>query len=119
MKEAKHYLYRNLHKNMFSIKYKQKVILRNNFQIMKEVNFIVHKNGQEKVRLEKRKNVHAMISGYLVNKDDFKLEEYNLIELYYNPYITNTFIIKDTKKEIFEAKFVLAKNNRIFLLEKN
>jgi hypothetical protein len=130
--EAKYYLYRNLHKNMFSIKYKGIVIDRNNFQVMKNVLFNVSKKGQERVRKEKRKNVHATVSGFLVSLNELGFNKtttlndikekfgYQIIELYYNPYITDTFQIKDTKKEIekFDEKngFVLAKDNKIYLI---
>jgi len=131
---AKYYLYRNLHKNMFSIKYKGIVIDRNNFQIMKNVSFNVNKKGQELVRKEKRKNVHATISGFLVSLNELGFNKattlndikekfgYKIIELYYNPYTTDTFQIKDIKKEIkkFDEKdgFILAKDNKIYLLIK-
>ena len=115
--KAKYYLYRNLHKNMFSIKYKQKVIDRNNYQIMKDVIFVVSKKGQDRVRKEKRKNVHATISGFLVNESEFNINLYNLIELYYNPYTTDYFTIKETKENIYNTKYILAKDNRIFKLE--
>ena len=131
---AKYYLYKNLHKNMFSIKYKGIVIDRNNFQIMKNVSFNVNKKGQELVRKEKRKNVHATISGFLVSLNELGFNKattlndikekfgYKIIELYYNPYTTDTFQIKDIKKEIkkFDEKdgFILAKDNKIYLLIK-
>lgn len=117
MNKAKYYIYRNLHKNMFSIQYKQKVIDRNNFQIIKEVKFVISKKGQDRVRKEKRKNVHAKISGFLVSKDDFDLSKFDLIELYYNPYIHNNFIIRNSNINIFATEFVLAKDNRIYKLE--
>jgi hypothetical protein len=115
--KAKYYLYRNLHKNMFSIKYKQKVIDRNNLQIMSDVKFNVSQKGRERVLREKRKNVHATVSGFLVNKNEFNINLYNLIELYYNPYTTDYFIIKETKEYIYNAEYILAKDNRIFKLE--
>jgi hypothetical protein len=81
---------------------------------MKDVIFNISKNGQDRVRLEKRKNVHATVSGFLVNKEDIDLNNYNLIELYYNPYTTDTFIIKSTGEVITTTDYVLAKDNRIF-----
>ena len=117
MNKARYYLYRNLHKNMFSIKYKQKVIDRNNYQIMKDVIFVISKKGQNRVRKEKRKNVHATVSGFLVNENEFNINLYDLIELYYNPYTTNYFTIKETKENIYDTKYILAKENRIFKLQ--
>ncbi|RLC44937.1 MAG: hypothetical protein DRH57_08760 [Candidatus Cloacimonadota bacterium] len=114
MSKARYYIYRNLHKNMFSIKYKQKVIDRNNFQVMKDVIFVISKKGQDRVRLEKRKNVHATVSGFLVDSDDIDMTKYDLVELYYNPYTTDNFIIKETGKAITKTDYVLAKDNRIF-----
>ena len=114
MSKARYYLYRNLHKNMFSIKYKQKVIDRNNFQVMKDIVFVISKKGQDRVRLEKRKNVHSTVSGFLVNKDDIEMSNYDLVELYYNPYTTDTFIVKSTGEAITKTEYVLAKENRIY-----
>jgi len=110
----KYYIYRNLHKNMFSVKYDGKVIKWTNFEIIKNVEFKVSQKGRERVIKEKRKNVHATIAGDLI--DSINLKNYELIELYYNPYITETFQIKYNKEPIYNADLVLVINNKMYLL---
>ena len=60
-------VYYNLHKHTFSVTYKSKVILHADYVNLKNVEFRVRKGGKEKVRDEKRKNVHAFVIGDLVD----------------------------------------------------
>ena len=47
-RKAKYYIYRNLHKNCFSIKYKNKVIDYSEVLIAENVTFKVNKKGKKK-----------------------------------------------------------------------
>lgn len=110
---AKYYLYRNLHKNQFSIRYKGLVIKHINYQIMKNVEFKVSEKGRKRVLKEKQKNVHAMVAGDLI--EEINESCYEKEEIYYNPYITPKFIIKNTGMEITNCDLIMAKNNKIYL----
>jgi len=114
---AKYYTYRNLHNDSFSIKNRGLVIQRPKKVLLINVEFKVSQKGRERVIREKRKNVHAV----LVSEDYKLLDEtindyldYN-IEIYYNPYKTKTFIVKNTGEEIKHIQKALCINNRIFV----
>lgn len=90
---AKFYLYRNLHTQTFSLKYRGKVIKHPSSCIMHNVEFKVSVKGQARVRKEKRKNVHATLAGTHITRENssaFNLDDYR--EVYYNPYKTDSFI---------------------------
>ena len=60
--------------------------------------FRVSKAGNERVRKEKRKNVHAYVSGQL-GRPAGDLEGYSLDRAYYNPY-KNEFFVNDKGEEL-------------------
>lgn len=86
-------VYRNLHKKCFSIRDRKTklVIAHADGFIIKDAICKVGK-GRFKVREEKKKNVHAYISGKFV--DEAYFDTSNLDEIYYNPYVLDTFINK-------------------------
>lgn len=123
--KAKYYLYRNLHTGTFSLKYKGKVILHPKNLIMKNVCFNVSKLGQKKVRKEKRKNVHALISSFECNIFENKEElfeilkkEYIIREIYYNPYKYDNFVFKETEEIINESDLIFCFENKVFEIKK-
>ena len=119
MRKAKYYIYRNLHKNCFSVKYKGKVIKHSTCLILENCTFIVNQKGQERVLKEKRKNVHAYIAAENFKECDKNFNNENsLKKIYYNPYNTSSFIFEENLKTITTSKKILAKNNNIYLLEK-
>ena len=60
-------VYYNLHKHTFSVTYDSKVIMHADYVKLEDVEFRVRKGGKEKVRDEKRKNVHAFVIGKLLD----------------------------------------------------
>lgn len=112
--KALNYLYRNLHTNTFSIRFKGLVIKHPTSLIMNNVSFKVNENSRKRVVKEKRKNVHAFLTfdGY----EEVKfIDISNKKEIYYDPYIYKNFIIKSTKKPIFEIKTAYGFNNKIYI----
>lgn len=108
------WIYRNLHKDCFSIMYKGRVIAYTNEIILKNVKFVVQKAGYEKFKSSGIKNVHAFVRGTITNLNnvtDFKEE------IIYNPKINNFFFNFKSKNPIYEANFSLLKNNKIFNLD--
>ena len=96
MSRAKFYIYRNLHQDCFSVKYRGRVISRATNIIAINPSFQVSEKGRQRVIKEQRKNVHA----YVVC-DDFLLPNsfsYHLYsvseegEVTYNPYTNTSFV---------------------------
>lgn len=103
------YVYKNLHLNLFSIRCEGKVINHRDELILEDARFLVGKKGRERVLREKRKNVHAGISGhwsedYLANPI---INSYTPHKVAYNPYKNETFVLtEDMETPINEAHFV-------------
>lgn len=89
---AKYYVYRNLYKNSFSVKYRGIVIHRPKTCILEDVEFKVSEVGRKRVLKEKRKNVHATVAGSIIKNinEPVNIEDYE--EIYYNPYKVSTFV---------------------------
>lgn len=103
MRQAKFYIYRNLHQNCFSIKYRGIVVGRATNIIAINPSFQVSEAGRQKVISERRKNVHA----YVVC-DDFLLDPqyYRVVnkgEVKYNPYKNESFVCDD--QPIFKSDY--------------
>jgi hypothetical protein len=89
---------------------------------LSDVEFRVRKGGKERVRGEKRKNVHAFVIGDLIDYCEHPCSE--VLEpsfgdlVTYNPYENDSFILKSTGESIFDADEVLLVNskNKIFVL---
>jgi hypothetical protein len=78
---------------------------------LKDVQFKVQKGGMNRVRKEKRKNVHAGVVGKIISSGG----EYNTdgwVLITYNPYKHNSFVEYETEKPIFKADEVILKNER-------
>ena len=78
---------------------------------LKDVQFKVQKGGMNRVRKEKRKNVHAGVVGKIIDSGG----EYNTdgwVLITYNPYKHNSFVEYETEKPIFKADEVILKNER-------
>jgi hypothetical protein len=84
---------------------------------LKDVLFKVQKGGQERVRKEKRKNVHAGVVGKIIDSGG----EYNTdgwVLATYNPYEHDTFVEYETEKPIYRAKEAILKNEREVWIKK-
>jgi hypothetical protein len=115
-------VYYNLHKNTFSVTYKERVIGLADFVRLTDVEFKVRPTGKEKVRKEKSKNVHAFVIGTMV---DYCLVPCETLPegssdtiVTYDPYIYDSFVIKSTKEPILSANEVEMINgkNKIFVV---
>ena len=93
------YVYFNLHKKVWSVRQSGKIVEHTKDIMLKDCRFLVSKAGQEKVRREKKKNVHAGVSGYVVDnipEDNI----YSEAHLTYNPYKYNGFVAINDPYEI-------------------
>lgn len=81
-------VYRNLHKGCWSVEQNGVVVFHCDRLGLSDCRFNVSKAGRERVRKEKKKNVHARISGYLSSYT------YNGqgVSVSYNPYTHDTFM---------------------------
>ena len=99
-------VYFNLHKKLFSVvamegENKGRVIEHIDKINLENCSFRVQKSGREKVLREKRKNVHAYISGYKVSSDNKRLQS----EATYNPYKYSTFVDKNSFLPVFNKEY--------------
>jgi hypothetical protein len=115
-------VYYNLHKHTFSVTYKSKVILHADYIKLKDVEFRVRGGGKEKVRSEKRKNVHAFVIGKLIDYCEFPCKELpnetSSKVITYDPYKYDSFVYKDNKEPVYKAKEVdmINHKNKIFVI---
>ena len=82
-------VYRNLHKNCYSIKQDGLVKAHAQKLSLEQCTFHVNEKGRDRVRKTKRKEVHAWVRGRLSNESGAPIP-YNRI--HYNPYETDQFV---------------------------
>ena len=105
----RHETYWNLHKNVFSVRVKGRVIQHIKAASICNVTFAVQPAGRAKVLLEKRKNVHAFVRGDWmtpVRWEWWHLASSHLNDDYrvaYNPYKAGTFVSCITGDAIYKA----------------
>ena len=92
------FIYKNLHKNCWSLKQDGLVKAHTHDVSLFDCSFRVNQKGREKVLEEKRKNVHAGISGYIDlpwDKEDISREGSTAKLAMYNPYKYKSFVRAD------------------------
>ncbi len=112
-------VYRNLHKNCFSVRQNGLVRCHANQVTLSDCKFIVSKAGQKRVRDEKRKNVHAFVEGFVVDTRqadkivDGSLTDEQIMKgktswenVYYNPYKCEGFTTLKAGNVVGSAEFV-------------
>lgn len=109
------YLYRNLNTGTFSLQYKGKVIEHPESIVMHNVTFKVSEKGRQRVLARKVKNVHARCGATRIEPIKVRPQHSELKEIYYCPYQTPQFIVKETGEPIFEADCVVGMDNKVFL----
>ncbi len=119
----KTFVYRNLHKKCYSLRgiTPRRVFAHEKFIVLENAIFQVNQNGRLKVLAEQQKNVHAGVNGNL------KLVGYEAIchfhahksfwqEVYYNPYKTTSFVLRESNTPIYEAKEVFLSPRGVWCL---
>ena len=94
------YVYFNLHKRCWSVRQDGKIVQHADRIMLKDCRYLVGQAGRRKVLIDRRKNVHAGVSGYLV--DSVPNVPECLQEVTYNPYKHRTFVSKDNPSEPVE-----------------
>jgi hypothetical protein len=107
-------IYFNLHKKMLSVQTKVngqwKVTAHQAAAFLKNVTFKVSESGRQRVLKEKRKNVHAFVTGELIEKlpDHGKFDSAR-----YNPYELEKF--QSNGKYIDKADFAILNGRQLFV----
>jgi len=120
-------VYYNLHKNVFSVRHKGKVIAWGNRVTIENPEYVVREKGRQKVLEEGRKNVHAFVRGTLSDINNFKFGKIQQRlseprEVTYNPYKYDSFVDGSTYQPVKKSKWarLIKKGNdkpRIFSYE--
>lgn len=99
-------VYFNLHKKVWSVRSCKtgKVIKHAPFVQIANPTFVVRPAGREKVRKEKRKNVHAFVRGLLVPSSTMHFRTGERIQVTYNPYKHDTFVNVLTGEAVTEGR---------------
>jgi len=118
-------VYYNLHKHTFSVQKNGLVVLHADYVKLENVEFKVRPGGREKVRQEKSKNVHAFVIGNLVDFCEYPCDEIpeeptgDIVT--YDPYKYDSFVYRDTKEPVYNAKEVdlINSKNKLFVITEN
>ena len=92
------YVYWNLHRKLWSVRQSGTVVDHAGLLSLRDCKFLVGKAGQARVRREGKKNVHAGVSGYLLEDPCFVDRAVwnglydNRVWVKYNPYKNDTFV---------------------------
>jgi len=87
-------VYWNLHKDVWSVQSCKTglVIDHKQHMTLKDAKFVVRKGGQERVRKEGKKNVHAFAVGYIIDDKKFIRLCDSWDRVKYNPYTDDYFM---------------------------
>jgi hypothetical protein len=109
------FVYKNLHKDCWSIKQDGLVKAHATELNLHTCMFKVNYHGRLKVLREKRKNVHAGINGYMGEStwDDFP--EDLMDEVTYNPYKYRSFVMKETEAPRWIASQVRLQPHKVMV----
>jgi hypothetical protein len=115
--------YYDITRHMFSVTFGGIVVLKADYVRLENVRFLVSESGKSRVRSEKQKNVHAYVSGTLVDYCKNPCEDLpkpkNNVVITYNPYRDEFFNIKSTGEIIRRADEVemINSKDKIFLVK--
>ena len=89
-------VYWNLHKHKWSVQSCKTGLVTDHKQhiTLQDAKFVVRKGGQERVRKEGKKNVHAFAVGYIRNIDEKFIGMCDWDRVKYNPYTDDYFMHK-------------------------
>jgi len=96
------YVYFNLHKKCFSVRQSGKVVGHMDRVCLSDVRYLVSEAGRQKVLREKRKNVHAGLSGYFV---DSVPVPWLSVDVTYNPYRCGSFVDVEDYEPVERSDF--------------
>lgn len=106
-------VYRNIRKDCYSIRDKKSglVVEHTNGPLALENCILkVSKAGRERVLRERRKNIHAVIEGDILEV----VPELEWTPLTYNPYKYESFVDRETQQPVLAAQYVLFTPEKAF-----
>ncbi len=121
-------IYRNRHKNCYSVRRKGKVVAYLNYTdelMLKDVKFAVQPAGRERVRRENKKNVHAFVRGTVIRTGG--LEREGILRrcgrmVRYDPYTMDSFeatqdapFVGWNGDPVYEGKNVIFRNGKVLV----
>jgi hypothetical protein len=109
------FVYKNLHQDCWSIKQGGLVKVHTTELNLWMCEFKVNRNGRERVRREKRKNVHAGVKGYMGESTWDTYPEELFDEVTYNPYKYKSFVMKGTEAPRWFANQVRLQPNKVLV----
>jgi hypothetical protein len=116
-------VYYNLNKHTFSVTHNSKVIMYADYVKLKDVEFRVRQGGKEKVRSEKRKNVHAFVIGELLEYSEYPSKDMLIPSsdkiITYDPYKYDSFVFKNNEEPVFHATEIdmINTKDKVFLIK--
>ena len=96
-------VYFNLRKKTWSVRQSGKVVQHTNFIQIREPQYVVSQKGNERVRREKKKNVHAFVRGYVENRLPVFPRKSTFVT--YNPYKNDSFVERNTKNSVCSSPY--------------
>jgi len=96
-------VYRNLHKGLWSVRSKGRVITHRPLIILKDCEMRVQESERQRVIREGQRNVHAWVVGVPCWETDGN----DLVEIGYNPYFAPTFTSRPGYLAVTSARFVV------------
>ncbi len=96
-------VYFNLHKKIWSVRQSGRVVGHTNYIQVKDPQYVVRQKGNERVRREKKKNVHAFVRGYAESRLPVLPSKMRFVT--YNPYKNSSFVIRNTNDSICSSPF--------------
>ena len=104
-------VYYNLHLSLFSIKSidvrnkdKGKVVAYSQYVTLNDCEFRVSRSGLLRVRRERKKCVCAVVRGKFVGTE--VLDPTKMTSIYFNPYTTDEFVVRESRLPIKRARMV-------------
>lgn len=85
-------VYRNLHKNTYSITQEGRVVAHGADFTLRDCSFQVQEAGRQRVLRTKQKNVHAFVKGFIEYSELYNRVKQAKPNLRYNPYESDGFM---------------------------
>ena len=96
-------VYFNLHKKTWSVRQSGRVVGHTDYIQVKNPQYVVSQKGNERVRREKKKNVHAFVRGYITDSLPLFAKQQKFVS--YNPYKNSSFVVRNTNDTICSSPY--------------
>jgi len=96
-------VYFNLHKKTWSVRQSGRVVGHTDYIQVKNPQYVVSQKGNERVRREQKKNVHAFVRGYITDSLPLFAKQQKVVS--YNPYKNSSFVVRNTNDTICSSPY--------------